>query len=292
MLDLWQPSLGSTLGLTLLTAFALGLVHGITPDEHTWPITFSYAIGSYSTRRGLLAGLVFSAAFTMQRAIGSELAYLALGRWLRLAGLNAIVYAIVGTAMAAAGRHILQGRMPWRMELAQPVMPGEARRIPVSLAAAHGFIAGWGFGAFATILYTVLAPAMPSPLLGWLPGFLFGLGTLVVQALVGATFGWWSRRLGLSADLGQAVAGRVAGRTLVLGGIVFVFAGGLAALFPKLAEFAVHTPIRVHNLHSLGLGFALVLIVLLGIGISSVLLELSRATGHARRASDPIGRHQ
>jgi len=35
------------------------MVHGITPDEHTWPITFNYAIGSYSIRGGLKAGLCF-----------------------------------------------------------------------------------------------------------------------------------------------------------------------------------------------------------------------------------------
>src|SRR5204863_7466007 len=39
----------SSVAADLLTAFLLGLVHGITPDEHTWPITFSYAIGAYST---------------------------------------------------------------------------------------------------------------------------------------------------------------------------------------------------------------------------------------------------
>ena len=41
------------LGANLLKAFLLGLLHGVTPDEHTWPIVFSYAIGGYSTWRGL-----------------------------------------------------------------------------------------------------------------------------------------------------------------------------------------------------------------------------------------------
>jgi len=78
-IDLWDPN-HVTLTVDLLTAFLLGLVHGITPDEHTWPITFSYAVGGYSTRRGLFAGLIFSAAFTAQQALASELAHLGLAR--------------------------------------------------------------------------------------------------------------------------------------------------------------------------------------------------------------------
>jgi hypothetical protein len=30
--------------LALIYSFLFGLLHGILPDEHTWPITFSYAI--------------------------------------------------------------------------------------------------------------------------------------------------------------------------------------------------------------------------------------------------------
>ena len=62
-INLWDPG-HVTFTVDLITAFALGLVHGITPDEHTWPITFSYAVASHSTKRGLLAGLIFSVAFT------------------------------------------------------------------------------------------------------------------------------------------------------------------------------------------------------------------------------------
>jgi hypothetical protein len=52
----------------LTYSFLFGLLHGILPDEHTWPITFNYAIGSTSGREGMKAGFYFSAAFTGQRA--------------------------------------------------------------------------------------------------------------------------------------------------------------------------------------------------------------------------------
>ncbi|MDA8433085.1 MAG: hypothetical protein M0Z60_08985, partial [Nitrospiraceae bacterium] len=68
--------------IALLYSFLFGLLHGILPDEHTWPITFSYAIGGASGREGMKAGLYFAAAFTLQRTLVSELAYLALAPFL------------------------------------------------------------------------------------------------------------------------------------------------------------------------------------------------------------------
>jgi len=75
MIDLYNVTTSSNIWITLLTAYLLGIIHGITPDEHTWPITFSYSVGSYSAKKGFLVGLSFSLAFTLQRAIASELAY-------------------------------------------------------------------------------------------------------------------------------------------------------------------------------------------------------------------------
>src|SRR5947207_13250039 len=101
-INLWEPT-HVTLTVDLLAAFLLGLVHGITPDEHTWPITFSYAVGSHSTKRGLLAGLIFSLAFTAQQAMASELAHLGLAHWFTLEGHDDMVDVRVGLVMAAAG---------------------------------------------------------------------------------------------------------------------------------------------------------------------------------------------
>jgi len=291
VLDLWQPLTHLPIGLALLTALALGVVHGVTPDEHTWPITFSYAIGSYSTRRGLAAGLMFSAAFTVQRAIASELAYLSLARWMQAPRVDAVVYVLVGLAMTLAGRHVLRGRALWRLSLPAPADAaggaGGVRPIPLPMAALHGFIAGWGVGAFATILYTVLAPAMPSAALGWAPGFCFGLGTLAVQATAGALFGRWSRRRGMPEEMGQTVATRVAGRTLAFGGAAFVGAGLLALVAPGVAGAAVLTPLHVHNLHSLGLGFVLAVGIVLGIGVVSLVTETRRALRSLRTVGAP-----
>ena len=269
MINLWAPQ-ATSLGLVLLTAFLLGIVHGITPDEHTWPITFSYAIGGYSTRRGLRAGLIFSLAFTVQRAMASELAYLGLARvFVGNPGLGYAVYVAVGGVMAWAGWSMAHGKA---LPFYHPHIRDQWRDPRPWMPAVHGFIAGWGFGAFAIIIYTVLAPAMPSAAWGWVPWALFGLGTTVVQAAAGAGFGYWLSRRKKIADpeTVRRIGLRTASRTLQLGGLVFVAGGVFGLLFPSLASRAIDTGLRIHNLHTIGLPFALVVGVVLVIGLTSL----------------------
>jgi hypothetical protein len=189
----------------LIYSFLFGLLHGILPDEHTWPITFSYAIGGAGEREGMKAGLYFSAAFTVQRALLSELAYLALAPFLLSPTINGLVYVVVGLAMAIAGAIVLRrnhyphlhvlGRCrgeECEMETGSPTAP------PPHWTIIHGFIAGFGFGGFSLFVNTVAAPAMSSPWLGFLPGLVFGLGTMIILVIVGALFGAslrWARSL-------------------------------------------------------------------------------------------------
>ncbi|CAB1128621.1 DsbD_2 domain-containing protein [Candidatus Hydrogenisulfobacillus filiaventi] len=287
MLNLWDPHAGLAVGAALATAFLLGMVHGITPDEHTWPITFSYAIGSYSTRKGLLAGLIFSLAFTLQRALASELAYLALDRWFTMGPtIDYVVYLLVGAAMAVAGFQIMRGRH-WHLfgsHRAGPETAPDLQDPRPWMPAVHGFIAGWGFGAFAILIYTVLAPAMPDAALGWLPGALFGLGTMTIQASAGALFGWVSRRLGLDPAAVRRVALITAGRTLGWGGLVFVAGGVFGLLFPGLAGFSLATGLHIHNLDHLGIALVLVMVTVLGIGLGTLISQTRYWARQARTA--------
>jgi High-affinity nickel-transport protein. len=107
MLNLYNPQNFSSLFSILATAFLLGIVHGFTPDEHTWPITFSYSIGSYSTKGGFKTGLLFSLAFTFQRAVASELSYYALGKILTKPDVVPIIYLFVGIVMSFAGAYVI-----------------------------------------------------------------------------------------------------------------------------------------------------------------------------------------
>ena len=272
-IDLWNPHGTFSLGGALTLAFLLGLVHGVTPDEHTWPITFSYSIGSYSTRKGLVSGLIFSAAFTLQRAIASELAYYTLARFFtRFAWLDYAIYVVVGVAMFVAARYLFKGEHWHLLRPAHHLEEWRERKAVNQpkpwMPAVHGFIAGWGFGAFALIIYTVLAPAMPSGAIGWLPGALFGLGTVIVQSVAGAAFGLIARRAGLAESDIRMVSLVTAGRTLLVGGIAFTVAGLLGLAFPRLMAFGYSTGIHVHNLDTLGIAQILVVVsvVLVGFG--------------------------
>ena len=288
VINLWNPVHVTGLAI-FVTALVLGMVHGITPDEHTWPITFSYAIGSYSTKRGFRSGLIFSLAFTLQRAIAAELAYLGFSRVLTLAGADYAIYVVVGILMAWAGLMIARrSRLPFHFHLHIPWLQKDAalvhsgQEFPTPgwvqdprpwMPAVHGFVAGWGFGAFAIIIYTVLAPAMPSPFLGWVPGALFGIGTTIVQVLAGAAFGRYASRRGLPPEAVRHVALTVAGRTLTWGGLAFIVGGVFGLSFPQIANLSFATGIQVHNLDQIGLPLFLVVFAVVGVGVTSLVRE-------------------
>ncbi len=216
------------------------MLHGVIPDEHTWPITFSYSVGSATGRGGMLSGIFFASAFTLQRAIMAQLVYFALASYLAFdEGLNALVYVAVGIAMTIAGYLILRGKLPSWHPLARFLRSrggthydekGVSRRVPTHWCVIHGFIAGFGVdtGLFTTFIYLVAVPAMPAAYLGFAPGAAFGLGTLIVLLAIGSVFGsvlqiakrWGPERV-------QLFGTRAGARSLFYGGIIFIIAGAL-----------------------------------------------------------------
>jgi len=217
----------------LVYSFVFGILHGVLPDEHTWPITFSYAIGGASGREGMRAGLFFSLAFTVQRALLSEAAYLALAPFLMRPTVNGVVYTVVGILMSAAGAIVLRrNRVPHVHLIGYHghaiERPRGSGAPPVRWTIVHGFIAGFGFEGFAVFINTVAAPAMPSAWIGFLPGLLFGLGTMITLVIISALFGASlrvSRRL--TEDEIKRIGSQTGGRTLFFGGLLFVVFGVL-----------------------------------------------------------------
>jgi ABC-type nickel/cobalt efflux system permease component RcnA len=246
----------SALWFLLAVCFALGMLHGTIPDEHTWPITFAYSIGTTTGRGGIRSAAWFSMAFTAQRALMSMIVYLALsaaiGAWgfnlaTADAAVNGPVYIAVGLAMAVAGFLILTNRIghfhPFmrvsKNDLAKHTGTGSSTpspdaHIPTHWCIIHGFISGFGTDSsiLSTWIYitTILLFLVPNHLwfIGWLPGFLFGLGTFLVLMLVGFFFG---KTLQVAKRFGPnriAQFGRLVGaRTLLFGGIAFVAFGPL-----------------------------------------------------------------
>ncbi len=292
----------------LVIAFILGLVHGITPDEHTWPITFSYAVGSYSTKGGMKAGFIFSSGFTIQRAIMSEVAFFALEGVFITAGAFGVTYIFVGVAMLLAGMYIKNKKIypHWhfieerlaivtglhkhnskyeKLEFEHKINPLESKdadaklkAVPLRLAFLHGLIAGFGFGAFALIIYTVLSPAMPNAFWGWVPGALFGLGTMTMQIIFGGVFGRWLTKVKRLTNKGIAFVSRtISSDVLLYGGIAFAVVGSLILAFPEILSFGIITPVKIHNLHDLDVGFFIVIFVVVVISIISYLRAIKKA---------------
>jgi hypothetical protein len=282
---LLSPPSGLSLSVILIVSYVLGLLHGATPDEHTWPITFSYAIGSYSTKRGMKAGFLFSLGFTLQRALLTTLGYLGLAYFYMKYNLDGPVYIIVGFVMAIAGSYILKGRyihIPIDVALGSklhhtdeakriPLHEVHEKEVPLKMTIVHGLIAGFGFGAYATVITFILAPQVPSLIYAPLPGLMFGLGTMTMQVLFGAAFATILRLKKLTEDKIKVIARRSAGRTLYYGGIAFMLIGMLVILIPPLDSFAISTGVPVPNLNALDIGLILVLLVVGVIGIWGLL---------------------
>ena len=230
----------------LAGVFGLGMLHGIIPDENTWPITFSYSVGAATGRGGMKAGAFFSLAFTTQRAIMSQLVYFAVALFLvSFDRINGPVYFVVGLAMAIAGYLVLKNRVPHvhpfmkfsQEDLAKHVhereydIRGDEMPVPIHWTIIHGFISGFGVdtGIFSTFIYLVTLPALARTglwELGWLPGTLFGIGTFVVLMLIGLIFGsalQMGQRFG--AQRMKAFGRLVGARVLLFGGILFMMLG-------------------------------------------------------------------
>ncbi len=294
-----NPSSGLSVPTILTISFILGLLHGVTPDEHTWPITFSYSVGQYSSKGGMKAGFSFSAGFTAQRALLTTLGFLGLAAVYETYNLDGPVYILVGVAMFVAGSYILRGKyvhIPFDAWLRGrqhhtaeaervPLHEAHAREVPVRMAIVHGLIAGFGFGAYSTILVFILAPQMPSLLYAPLPGLFFGLGTMLVQVLFGALFARLARMRKLPEAAVKDLGRNVAGRTLYYGGIAFGAIGLLVTGFPFLNSFAIRTGNPIPNLDSVGVATVLVLIVVGVLGIGSLIAGF-REMGSVRGESE------
>jgi ABC-type nickel/cobalt efflux system permease component RcnA len=280
---LLNPPDDLTLYSVLLIAFILGIFHGVTPDEHTWPITFSYAVGSYSTRKGMKAGFAFSLGFTLQRAFLTTIGFLGLAAIYTRYNLDGPVYVLVGIAMAVVGMYVLNKKallhIPFDALFRSEHHTSSPERMPMhdvnpNVAVVHGLIAGFGFGAYSTIIVFILAPQVPSLIYAPLVGLMFGLGTMVMQIIFGAAFANLARLKRLSESQMKHVGGKTAGRTLLYGGIAFAVIGALVIAFPAIDSFAIATGNPIPNLSSIGVATILVLVVVGVIGIGSLMLGI------------------
>ncbi|MDG6949440.1 MAG: hypothetical protein JRM77_06310 [Nitrososphaerota archaeon] len=290
-----HPTSGLAIPVILGIALILGMLHGLTPDEHTWPITFSYSIGSYSTRGGMRAGFTFSGGFTVQRTILAALGFAGLATVYEAYNLDGYVYVLVGIGMLLAGYYLLKGtdvHIPLDRLLGGkehhttkaerlPMHESEdrAKPVPLKMAAAHGFIAGWGIGAYASIIVFILAPQMPNIFYAALVGTAFGIGTMFMQIIIGSVFANIMRVKKLTVEQIKYVGRSAAARTLYLGGLAFAAIGALIVVFPFIDSLAISTGNPIPNLSSIDVSSVLVLLTVGVIGFGNLYLGYREITG-------------
>ncbi|ADN50897.1 conserved hypothetical protein [Vulcanisaeta distributa DSM 14429] len=288
---LLNPPRQLTITEILIVSLFLGMLHGITPDEHTWPITFSYAVGEYSTKGGMKAGFLFSLGFTIQRAFLTTLGYIGLAYFYMKYNLDGPVYFVVGLVMAIAGSYILRGKyihLPIDVLLGGhqhhtneakrvPLHEAHPREVPIKMTIVHGLIAGFGFGAYASVITFVLAPQMPSIWYAPLPGLMFGIGTMIMQVILGAIFGGLLRARKFTEEEVKYVGRKTAGITLYYGGIVFALVGLLIIFLPQIDSWAISTGIPIPNLDAIDIGFLLVISVVGIIGLYGIIKSYREA---------------
>ncbi|MDG7011718.1 MAG: hypothetical protein JRN11_04365 [Nitrososphaerota archaeon] len=290
-----HPTSGLAIPVVLGIALILGMLHGLTPDEHTWPITFSYSIGSYSTRGGMRAGFMFSGGFTVQRTILAALGFAGLATVYKAYNLDGYVYVLVGIGMLLAGYYLLKGtdvhipldrflggkehhttkaeRLPMHESEDKP------KPVPLKLATAHGFIAGWGIGAYASIIVFILAPQMPNIFYAALVGTAFGIGTMFMQIIIGSVFANIMKVKKLTIEQIKYVGRSAAARTLYLGGLAFAAIGALIVAFPFIDSLAIGTGNPIPNLSSIGVSSVLVLLTVGVIGFGNLYMGYKEITG-------------
>ncbi len=195
--------------------------------------------------------------------------------------LDGPVYVVVGIVMAIAGSYILEGRyihLPIDKILGSehhdPIAErSELKDPPIKMTIVHGLIAGFGFGAYASIITFVLAPRMPSVLYAPLPGVMFGLGTMTMQIIFGALFANLMKVKKLTEDDIRYVGSKTAGRVLYYGGMTFSLVGILIVLFPSIDNWAISTGVAIPNLNAVDVGFLLVVSVVGILGVVSMIMS-------------------
>lgn len=174
---------------SLLSIFLLGLVHGLTPDEHTWPVIFAYSVQQKKIKKSIKTAVYFALAATIPWTIlaaivgylGSILIpetwevyfHILLGGAIILLGIYTVIYQHIP--------HLHIGHQKGHQD--KPPKPFKTKQ-----AFIYGLILGSGPCAPVLLMYGFAAQSQ-SVLIGIFAGLLFGLATLLTLGILAGILG-------------------------------------------------------------------------------------------------------
>ncbi|MGC8636549.1 MAG: hypothetical protein ACP5T5_05960 [Thermoprotei archaeon] len=157
--------------LWLLAIFVVGILHGLKPDEHTWPITVSYGMMQRDVRGVIEAVSVFAGALTLVWSLMSALTG-QLADFLSSPRLTPYVDIVVGTTMVGVAAYLALSKG----DHAEVQNTADYKLIWI-----HGLAAAFGGDFFIVLILTLaLMPVIPSAL-SFLIGLAFGAGSWIAQ---------------------------------------------------------------------------------------------------------------
>jgi len=158
-----------------LAIFIIGIVHGLKPDEHTWPITVSYVIMQRNMKGAIVSTSVFAGALTLVWASLSALTGQLLS-FFQNYNLDPIVDVIVGlTMIGVALIFIIKGK---------DKVVDKDNNPDYKLIWIHGLAAAFGGDFIVILLLTIALSTLISVNITFLIGLLFGIGSWIAQSIV------------------------------------------------------------------------------------------------------------
>ena len=158
-----------------LAIFIIGIVHGLKPDGHTWPITVSYGIMQKNVKGVMASTGVFAGALTLVWTSLSALTGQVLS-FFENHDLDPIVDVIVGLTMIGVAAIFL---IKNRDKVADKDDNPDYKLIWI-----HGLAAAFGGDFIVVLLLTVALSTLISVNLTFLIGLLFGIGSWIAQSAV------------------------------------------------------------------------------------------------------------
>lgn len=151
----------------------IGMIHGLKPDEHTWPITISYGLMQRKLKGALLSTAVFAGALTVVWTALSALTGDVFS-FFTSNNLDTYVDIIVGVTMISVALALLIHRKEDKKE----------KTADYKVIWVHGLAAAFGGDFIVVLILTVATVTFLPSMFSFLVGLLFGLGSWIAQSLV------------------------------------------------------------------------------------------------------------